>query len=258
IFLMIHGLYPFFTHTQAIGKLGWLEYIIVTPSHHRVHHSSNPAYLDKNYGDMLIIWDKLFGTFAIEKEMPVYGLTKPLQSHSFLWQHFHYILELMLAFKAAKGIKARLRVVFGKPDNIDPRYRNYLEKRLLNIKPSVAATKAMRLYISIQTITSLILLFSIIYWFNELSAAQCFLLSIFILLSLINSGAIMEQRNWIFYLEYGRLIILLSAAWLYFPDALFGLGILLLLAMLAYFFQPIKKRYFELMYYKAERIISNV
>lgn len=55
IFLIIHGVYPFFTHTQLIGKLGWIEYIFVTPSHHRVHHSSNPKYLDKNYGDILII-----------------------------------------------------------------------------------------------------------------------------------------------------------------------------------------------------------
>jgi alkylglycerol monooxygenase len=66
--LIIHGLYPFFTHTQLIGKLGILEYVLVTPSHHRVHHASNEKYLDKNYGDMFIIWDKLFGTFAQEEE----------------------------------------------------------------------------------------------------------------------------------------------------------------------------------------------
>ena len=84
VFLLVHGTYPFFTHTQMIGRLGWLEYVLVTPSHHRVHHSSNPQYLDKNYGDVLIIWDKLFGTFAGEEETPVYGLTKPLGSSSFL------------------------------------------------------------------------------------------------------------------------------------------------------------------------------
>ena len=91
VLLIIHGLYPFFIHTQTIGKLGWLEYIFVTPSHHRVHHSSNPQYLDKNYGDVLILWDKLFGTFTEEKEQPIYGLTKPIKSYSFLCNRFHIL-----------------------------------------------------------------------------------------------------------------------------------------------------------------------
>jgi hypothetical protein len=72
-----------FVHTELIRKMGWLEYILVTPSHHRVHHASNPLYLDKNMGMFLILWDKLFGTFQAElpeKEyQPIkYGLTKPL------------------------------------------------------------------------------------------------------------------------------------------------------------------------------------
>jgi sterol desaturase/sphingolipid hydroxylase (fatty acid hydroxylase superfamily) len=74
-----------FVHTELIKKLGWLEYILVTPSHHRVHHASNVKYLDKNMGFMFIIWDKMFGTF--QRELPEqeyepirYGLTKPLES----------------------------------------------------------------------------------------------------------------------------------------------------------------------------------
>ena len=73
-----------FVHTELIGKMGWLEYFLVTPSHHRVHHASNPKYLDKNMGMFLIIWDQLFGTF--QEELPDeiyepkrYGLTKPLE-----------------------------------------------------------------------------------------------------------------------------------------------------------------------------------
>ncbi|HVU96644.1 MAG TPA: sterol desaturase family protein [Puia sp.] len=72
-----------FVHTELIGKMGWLEYILVTPSHHRVHHASNPRYLDKNMGMFLIIWDQLFGTFqpelsAEEYQPTKYGLTKPI------------------------------------------------------------------------------------------------------------------------------------------------------------------------------------
>ena len=88
--LLVHGLYPFFIHTRLIGKLGILEYIFVTPSHHRVHHASNEEYLDKNYGDVLIIWDKLFGTFKKEESEIVYGLTKPLKSNSFSLAAFSF------------------------------------------------------------------------------------------------------------------------------------------------------------------------
>ena len=74
-------------HTERINKAGWLEYILVTPSHHRVHHGSNPKYLDKNMGMFLIIWDKLFGSFqpelTAEKYQPIkYGLTKPLEKET--------------------------------------------------------------------------------------------------------------------------------------------------------------------------------
>lgn len=69
--------YTFFLHTRYIGKLGWLEWVLNTPSHHRVHHASNARYIDKNFGFLLIIWDRLFGTFASESETCVYGSGSP-------------------------------------------------------------------------------------------------------------------------------------------------------------------------------------
>jgi sterol desaturase/sphingolipid hydroxylase (fatty acid hydroxylase superfamily) len=73
-------IYGSLIHTERIHRLGWLEHVLVTPSHHRVHHASNPRYLDKNMGMCLILWDKLFGTFQAEddSEPPRYGLTKQL------------------------------------------------------------------------------------------------------------------------------------------------------------------------------------
>jgi sterol desaturase/sphingolipid hydroxylase (fatty acid hydroxylase superfamily) len=81
-------------HTEKVHKLGWLEYIIVTPSHHRVHHASNPKYLDKNMGMFLIVWDKLFGTFQpelpSEAYQPIkYGLTQPLEKETPVTIVFH-------------------------------------------------------------------------------------------------------------------------------------------------------------------------
>jgi sterol desaturase/sphingolipid hydroxylase (fatty acid hydroxylase superfamily) len=76
-------LYQYWIHTEAIGRLPRpLEWLLNTPSHHRVHHAANPRYLDKNYAGILIIWDRLFGTFESETEKPVYGLTKNLQTYN--------------------------------------------------------------------------------------------------------------------------------------------------------------------------------
>jgi alkylglycerol monooxygenase len=77
--------YQFWIHTEHIGKLGWFDKIFSSPSNHRVHHAVNDQYLDKNYGGMLVIWDRMFGTFMEEKEACVYGTRTPLQSWNPLW-----------------------------------------------------------------------------------------------------------------------------------------------------------------------------
>eukprot|EP01136_Pigoraptor_vietnamica_P037122 Opistho-1_new@104650 len=115
IILTIHGTYSFFTHTRLIGKLGWLEHVFITPSLHGVHHASDELYLDKNFGDVFVFWDKLFGTFQKEIHQPTYGLTHPIKSHSFLWQHFHYYLELIAACKQVNGHHKKLMILFGHP-----------------------------------------------------------------------------------------------------------------------------------------------
>jgi alkylglycerol monooxygenase len=75
--VIVHGVslaYQFLLHTQLIGKLGPLEWVLNTPSHHRVHHGCDPEYLDKNFGGIFILWDRMFGTFAEERHEPTYGL----------------------------------------------------------------------------------------------------------------------------------------------------------------------------------------
>jgi sterol desaturase/sphingolipid hydroxylase (fatty acid hydroxylase superfamily) len=82
-------LYQFWIHTETIDRLGTLETVLNTPSHHRVHHAKNVRYLDRNHGGILIIWDRLFGTFAEEKEPPVYGLTKDIDTYNLVEIAFH-------------------------------------------------------------------------------------------------------------------------------------------------------------------------
>ncbi len=104
-------------HTQTINKLGFLEYIIVTPSHHRVHHGSNVRYLDKNMGMLLIIWDKLFGTFqAEEKSDPVvFGLTKNLDTYNPITMVFHEWIAIAKDLKKKASLKSKFMYVFGPP-----------------------------------------------------------------------------------------------------------------------------------------------
>lgn len=245
--LIVHGLYPFFTHTQLVGKLGLLEYILVTPSHHRVHHASNKIYLDKNYGDMFIIWDKLFGTFAKETETPVYGLTKPLGSHSFLWQHFHFFVELGLAMKSQKGLWAKLKVIFGKPAEFDERMRAKAEILFLSHRKVQAPTHRFRVYVLGQMAFTLFLLF----WFLLLEQYIPFpvqlAISLFILLTLVNSGAILEQRRWVFYLEYLRMWVIVVITYYYYP-LVTTLVLIALLWVTAFFFKQMQKQYLRLVY----------
>jgi len=252
VFLLIHGLYPFFIHTQALGKWGWFEKFMVTPTHHGIHHASNPEYLDKNYGDVLIIWDKIFGTFEAEKKEVVieYGLTKQLKSHSFLWQHFHFPLEVYMNFKYARGFKSRWKVLFGKPDDLDPRYRTVLERKLSNVQPHRVPTVAMRQYVTAQTIFSLSILFLTALFEHYLSGIHLFLLAAFIIISVINSGAILDQRRWNFFLEFLRaLIVMIAIGVVYKNNWTLGCLIATLLIMIWYF-RPMQRRYIQLLYHK--------
>jgi sterol desaturase/sphingolipid hydroxylase (fatty acid hydroxylase superfamily) len=111
----ISTLYQFWIHTQLVGKLGWLEGWLNTPSHHRVHHAINPRYLDRNYGAVLIVWDRLFGTFAREEETPVYGLVKPLHSYNPVWGQIEPLVALVKASAGAPRPLDKLRVWLASP-----------------------------------------------------------------------------------------------------------------------------------------------
>ncbi|HVI45464.1 MAG TPA: sterol desaturase family protein [Chitinophaga sp.] len=246
--LLVHGLYPFFIHTRTIGKLGILEYILVTPSHHRVHHASNPKYLDKNYGDVFIIWDKLFGTFQKEEEEPVYGLTKSLESNSFLWQHFHFILEMIYSVRKTKGWRNKLRVVFGKPDHVDPAARVVLEETFLLRNSSITETPKLNNYVVWQMAATLTLLFIFLLLEHYVPVFVQVCATFLILLTLINCGAIMEQKRWVFYLEYARYTVLCLAIYYYWPHPLVPFVAALIITTAIYFQSRLKEEYFRLVY----------
>ena len=100
-------------HTQWINKLGPLEYIFVTPSHHRVHHGSNDQYIDKNFGNLLIIWDKFFGTFEPEREKVVYGITDNVKTFNPIKITFMLWIKMYKDSKSAVGLKEKFLSFFG-------------------------------------------------------------------------------------------------------------------------------------------------
>ena len=114
IAISLNQIYGIWTHSEQIKKLGVFEYIFVTPSSHRVHHGSNSQYLDKNYGGIFIIWDKLFGTFEPEAEKIKYGLTTPINTYNPFKINFIEIKHMIQDFKAAKNTKDAWRYVFGR------------------------------------------------------------------------------------------------------------------------------------------------
>lgn len=110
----LHLFAQFWYHTQHIDRMGWLEKIIVTPSHHRVHHAINPEYLDKNYGQIFIFWDKWFGTYQEElpNVKPVYGITRPVRTWNPIKINFMHLWLLIQDAWRAKNIKDKLRIWF--------------------------------------------------------------------------------------------------------------------------------------------------
>jgi len=108
-------LYQFWLHTEAVDRLGPLEWIMNTPSHHRVHHGANVPYLDKNHAGIFIIWDRLFGTFAREEEKVVYGLTTNITSFNPLVIGFHEIGSIARDVARAPTIGAKLGYLFAPP-----------------------------------------------------------------------------------------------------------------------------------------------
>ena len=109
-------LYQFWIHTEHIDRLpAPVEFIFNTPSHHRVHHGSNLAYLDKNHAGVLIIWDRLFGTFAPEQHRPTYGLTTNLNSHNPVRIAFHEWAAIGQDVSRAGSVRNAFNYVFGPP-----------------------------------------------------------------------------------------------------------------------------------------------
>src|SRR5262249_13656411 len=113
--ISISLIYQYWIHTELIRSLGPLEWVLNTPSHHRVHHSANAEYLDRNHAGIFIVWDRLFGTFEPERARVVYGLTKNLHTFNPISIAFHEWAAMFRDFRRARTLSEGLRYVFKPP-----------------------------------------------------------------------------------------------------------------------------------------------
>ena len=112
----LNTLYQFWIHTRSVGRLGVLEWFLNTPSHHRVHHGIEPAYIDKNHGGVFIVWDRLFGTFVPESSEPVYGLVSPLASYNPLWANVAEFSKLWKISRQTQHLRDKLLIWVKPPE----------------------------------------------------------------------------------------------------------------------------------------------
>lgn len=113
--IAINLLYQFWIHTELVKRMGVLEYVLNTPSHHRVHHGRNPKYIDKNHAGVFIIWDKMLGTFQKEEEHPTYGITNPSNTFNAVEAHFQPFKRIWQDLKIISGIKNKVLYLLKPP-----------------------------------------------------------------------------------------------------------------------------------------------
>lgn len=212
----INLIYQFWVHTKAVKSIGTVgEYILSTPAHHRVHHAINPKYIDKNHGGILIIWDRIFGTFQKEEEECVYGTVKPLASFNPIWANFQYLFELIKLSWKAKGFTNKLKVFFKPPGWIPPMKEGETAQFLT--PPPVDPTKykkydpnistGLRIYGFAWFVIVLVISFAGLLFLAKMSTNQLIALTVWVSCSLLSFGWIFEGRKISLVWEPFRLIL---------------------------------------------------
>lgn len=224
-------LYQFWIHTRAIGNMGILEWILNTPSHHRVHHGSNPKYIDKNHAGTLIIWDRMFGTFQKEEEEVVYGITKPLASWNPVWANFHYWAELVQSARMASSIRSKIKQFIMPPGWFPEELGGMQYPKEINLKSyhkyNPEYNRRFNGYILFHFLITLILASILLFTVDQMETGHLVLCCVLIINGLLSYGALMEGKSWSGKIEYFRFTY-----WLFLPLIFLEQGFFIYLFML--------------------------
>ena len=206
---LIDLLYQYWVHTELIGRMGVLDRILVTPSNHRVHHGQNDYCIDKNYGGILVLWDRLFGTFADERddEKICYGIRKPLHSFSPIKGNLHYYADLWQMSRAAKGWRAKLGVWVAPPGGWTDEPIEHFEPRTFT-RFDVQTPAPLRWYVALQSAVLVSFVSHFIGVAKGLDRGTAAVYALGILVTAVALGALLERFVWGKWLEQVRLLAL--------------------------------------------------
>jgi alkylglycerol monooxygenase len=223
-------IWQFWCHTRLIGRLGPLEWVFNTPSHHRVHHGRNPKYLDKNFAGTLIVWDRLFGTFEPEAEEPVYGTTRPFASWNPLWANLQIWYELAHDAWLAPYRWDKLKVWFmplgWRPRGLPPKPPAQDVSRDDLVKYDASVPAGLTGYLMTQYSLAVLLALYVLNRAEEplagLSLAiilrEIVLPGTLVILSLGTTGGLFERKSWAFPIEILRVLVLTGGLIVYVSD----------------------------------------
>ena len=204
---LIDLLYQYWVHTELIDRMGFMEYIFVTPSNHRVHHGQNDYCIDRNYGGIFIVWDRLFGTFADERrgEKVCYGVRKPLASLNPLWGNLHYYVELAREARKSSGWRTKLGVFLAPPAGWSHEGLAPFEAERFH-RFDVRTPLSLRWYVLAHCVSLMLMLAYFLAVYPKLGAAAASGFGAFIVLTTVTLGGLLERLRWAKWLEQGRLV----------------------------------------------------
>ena len=197
----IHLFMQFWYHTRLINKMGWLEKFLVTPSHHRVHHAINAKYMDKNYGQILIVWDKLFGTFQaeLEDEKPVFGIIRPANTWNPIIINYKHTWQLLKDAYFAKAWKDKIRIWFmptgWRPKDVENQYPISTVDSKSQIKYQTKNSHKLIIWSFFQMATTgslMLLMFTIA---SKISNITLFFLALFLILNVFSYTSMLDGRK---------------------------------------------------------------
>jgi alkylglycerol monooxygenase len=227
----LHLFGQFWYHTQHIGKLGFLEYILVTPSQHRVHHAINEQYIDKNLGQIFSVWDRLFGTFQeeLDEVPPRYGVLKPAMTYNPLWINFQHAYNLAFDAWHAKRFTDKLRIWFmptgWRPADVAQRFeRPIIEDVYAYEKYDPKSTLLRRVVVFAQFVLAISLLFYFFALFSELSNTYRLYAGALIFLMVMGYSSLMDGSRWALAFEALRIAFVIGL-YLWSPTFFDALGL---------------------------------
>ena len=221
----IHLFAQFWYHTQYIGKMGILEYVIVTPSQHRVHHAINPEYIDKNLGQIFCIWDRMFGTFQEELDdvPPQYGVLKPANTWNPIIINFQHIWRLMQDAWRTRSYWDKLRIWFmptgWRPKDVKDKYPVEVIQDVYNFKKYSPETSPwLKGYALFQLIATTFLMLFMFYSYSEIGFDGLLLFGAFIFVGIYGYTTLMDRKSYAVWIEVirgvaGLVLIYLSGDW---------------------------------------------